>query len=342
MISLKSFYRNGCRPSLKICHQQISRNFFHDRSNFSTELETTTSSNLQHQDYSGAVQSVTNPTRPKLRVKHVLEGKKYANFTISQDATVDQAISHLTINNVSSLLAVDSSGDVTGIFTARDILRCMHTYGSGRTNGKEKSLQLKIKDIMVTKDKMLICSPNDTALQVRQMMAQSKIRHVPVLENGEILSILTIKDLADSSFSSMDYGGKKGFIRNITNRKGMPEGTRIRKQMDLAAQQALSVPLEVDAGHYALPHPYKKLHAVGASRRDYGAVDLCNDLSLCEGLFIIHACLRRLLIALLHVLIRRSLRHESGRTPFYIRMVQRAAALHGSGGRRRQLEAVWH
>ena len=38
------------------------------------------------------------------------------------------------------------------------------------------------------------------------------------------LGIITIKDLADSSFSIMDLGGKKGFIQNVTNRKGVPEG----------------------------------------------------------------------------------------------------------------------
>ena len=39
-----------------------------------------------------------------------------------------------------------------------------------------------------------------------------------------LTGIITIKDLADSSFSIMDLGGKKGFIQNVTNRKGVPEG----------------------------------------------------------------------------------------------------------------------
>ena len=42
------------------------------------------------------------------------------------------------------------------------------------------------------------------------------------------LGIITIKDLADSSFSIMDLGGKKGFIQNVTNRKGVPEGMYTR------------------------------------------------------------------------------------------------------------------
>ena len=228
-------------------------------------------------------ESVSQPTiaRSKLRVKNILEKKKTLIFTISDQATVSDAISHLSTHNISASLTLDQNGEISGLFTARDILRYMHESGKGRS--KEKTLSDKISAFIVKKDKLLVCSPNDTALQARQMMAQSKIRHIPAIENGEVLGIITIKDLADSSFSVLDIGGKKGFIQNVTGRKGVPEGTRISKSTEPRPQVQVSARLAVEAGSFALPHPFKQNNGCGASRRDYGAKDLCMDLSLCEG-----------------------------------------------------------
>lgn len=223
----------------------------------------------------------TSIARSKLRVKNILEKKKSLIFTISDQATVSDAVSHLSTHCISASLTLDQDGQISGLFTARDVLRYMHETGNGRS--KEKSLSDKISNFIVKKDKLLFCSPNDTALQARQMMSQSKIRHIPVIENGEILGIITIKDLADSSFSVLDIGGKKGFIQNVTGRKGVPEGTRISKSTEPHAQAHVSARLAVEAGSYALPHPFKQDNGCGASRRDYGARDLCMDLSLCEG-----------------------------------------------------------
>jgi CBS domain-containing protein len=230
--------------------------------------------------------SSSSPARPKLRVKDILSKKPSSEWTISDLATVDEAISHLTEKQISASLAIDSEGEVSGLFTARDLLRFMHLIGSNRGYGKDKALNHRIKDFMVPKDKLLICSPNDTALQARQVMSQSKIRHIPVVEGGEVLGIINIKDLADSSFSILDLGGKKGFIQNVTGRKGVPAGTKIRKSdiEDNAIGGLLHQKLEVEVGDFALPHPFKKSHSVGASRRDYGAIELCNDMSLCEGI----------------------------------------------------------
>lgn len=60
------------------------------------------------------------------------------------------------------------------------------------------------------------------------MMFQLKIRNIPVLDNGAVVGIINIKDLADSNFSLEEAGGKKGFINNITGRMGLPEKTVVK------------------------------------------------------------------------------------------------------------------
>jgi CBS domain-containing protein len=88
-----------------------------------------------------------------------------------------------------------------GIFTARDLLRSINTVMKNKyEEGRKSAAELMIKDVMTTKRKLLYCSPNDSVRRCREMMSQSKIRNMPILENGEVLGIITLKDLADSSF----------------------------------------------------------------------------------------------------------------------------------------------
>ena len=232
-------------------------------------------------------------SRPKLRLEHILMQKKVVQFTFPADKTVSDAISHLVEQGLGSSLAVDSKGDLEGIFTARDILRFLHAKGAGSKagsaggGGKEKALSMKIKDIMVKKEKLIHCSPTDTVSTCREIMFQHKIRTVPVISDGEVLGIITIKDLADSSFSVTDAGGKKAFMETSSGRIGLPQGTRIRKLSaeELSSQTAAnrsSLKLSLEASSFAMPHPYKKPEGCASGRRDYGATDLCEDLSLCE------------------------------------------------------------
>ena len=229
-------------------------------------------------------------TRPKLRLGDLLALKKggaQGKFTFPQEKTVSEAISHLVDGNLGSSLAVDNKGELSGIFTARDILRFMHkkgttgSFSTGAGSGKEIALSCKIKDIMVKKEKLIFCSPSDTVRRCREIMFQHKVRTVPVLDKGEVLGIITNKDLSDSSFTAVDAGGKKHFLETAAGRRGVPEGTRIRQDAQ-AGKAATRVKLALESAAYSLPHPYKKTDGCAQGRRDYGPGELCSDHSLCE------------------------------------------------------------
>lgn len=183
---------------------------------------------------------------------------------------------------------MNKKGEVSGIFTARDILRFIHSVPG--TNGikSSKVFSTTVKDLMKPKEQLVYCSPNDSVRRVREMMFQLKIRNIPVIDNNEVHGIVTMKDLADSAFSLLQTGGKKGFIHNVIGRKGLPQGTKAQ----VIAKSEESIPdvpnpsaqlrLEMDFASHSLPHPYKKNDGCAPSRRHYGASELCSDISLCE------------------------------------------------------------
>jgi CBS domain-containing protein len=241
--------------------------------------------------------------RPKLRISDILAMKDGSLFTISEDATIDEAISHVVKQNVSCCLTLDCNGEVSGIFTARDILKFIQSTksnGGGRNRGGQNCKMLAnemlsptVSDIIVRKEKLVYCSPDDTVRQCREIMFQLRIRNLPVIVNNELLGIVSIQDLADSAFSLSDTGGKKGFIHNVTGRKGLPQGTKLIEDTKLHAEAGTvpggigiknQVKLALDVASYALPHPFKHEGGVASSRRNYGASELSTDLAYCEGI----------------------------------------------------------
>lgn len=230
------------------------------------------------------------PPKPKVRVQDILGAKAQREYGISRRATVADAVSFLTEKNLSSAVVLADDGSIEGIFTARDLLRFMHNFidnsgnnssSTGSCGAHGKALQQPITQVMTKKEKLVYCSPTDSVKRCRETMFLLKVRNLPVINQGEFLGIVTMKDLADSSFSLSDSGGKKGFIHSVTGRKGIPEGTK--PSADSSAGLSRKPQINVNIGSYALPHPFKSEEGVASGRRDYGAKELCNDMSLCEG-----------------------------------------------------------
>ena len=109
-------------------------------------------------------------------------------FSVSPDSTVRHALEQLVENRVGSLL-VRSGEDVVGIITERDIIR------NGLTGGRLLADQ-RVEEIM-SRD-VLIATPSDSLQYVMKVMTRSKIRHMPVYDEGKLVGLVSIGDLVFS------------------------------------------------------------------------------------------------------------------------------------------------
>ena len=75
---------------------------------------------------------------------------------------------------------------MVGIITERDILKAMAAYGTGFS-------QFKVSDVM-TND-VTVGSPNDSVEDTMGLMTQLRIRHLPVVEDGMLLGLVSIGDV---------------------------------------------------------------------------------------------------------------------------------------------------
>jgi len=104
--------------------------------------------------------------------------------TVTPDETVQLAIARMLEENVGAV-AVCKGDQLVGIFTERDVLRLA---GEGRDFG-----DVRIGDVMTTQ--VFTLTPDVDIADAARVMRDKKIRHVPVVEDGNVLGIVGIRDV---------------------------------------------------------------------------------------------------------------------------------------------------
>jgi CBS domain-containing protein len=119
------------------------------------------------------------------RLSEILEEKGGDVLTIEADASVLEAVKRMVDANVGSLLVTDG-GDVTGIVTERDYLRRVTL--EGRTDR-----EATVGEIMSAP--LIVVTPETTVDECMALMTDRRIRHVPVVDGGRIVGVVSIGDL---------------------------------------------------------------------------------------------------------------------------------------------------
>jgi CBS domain-containing protein len=117
--------------------------------------------------------------------------------TVSPQATVQEAIARMLEEGIGAVAVCDGPL-LVGIFTERDVLRLA---GEGRDFH-----EIRVGDVMTRK--LFVAEPDDDLVAVAHLMQEKRIRHVPVVQGGNLLGILGIREvlrtLLERVWSSQD------------------------------------------------------------------------------------------------------------------------------------------
>ena len=119
------------------------------------------------------------------RIAEILRGKQTDVLKIDASATVFEALKKVVEQNVGSIL-VTRGEDVVGIMTERDYLRKIAIFG--RT-----SHDTLVGEIMSSP--LIYVTPETTVEESMAIMTDRRIRHLPVVENDEVVGIVSIGDI---------------------------------------------------------------------------------------------------------------------------------------------------
>jgi len=120
-----------------------------------------------------------------MTIASVLQGKGSAIETIAGDATVFDAVRRLGEKRIGALPVVDG-GPIAGIMSERDVIYCLRSHGP-------EVLECPMSRIM-SSPAVTIDSATEVLVALA-LMTQRRIRHLPVVDGGEIRGIVSIGDL---------------------------------------------------------------------------------------------------------------------------------------------------
>jgi CBS domain-containing protein len=131
-----------------------------------------------------------------MRISEVLTHKPSQQVvTIGPDATVRELLGLLSEHNVGAVVVSGDGAAVDGIVSERDIVRRLHD--------DESVLDGAVSAIM-TSD-VETCEPGTTVDDLRVVMTERRIRHVPVVADGRLTGIISIGDVVKSSLDQLRF-----------------------------------------------------------------------------------------------------------------------------------------
>jgi IMP dehydrogenase len=121
-----------------------------------------------------------------MKVRDLLDSKGRDVVSIDVNSSVEDAIRAMNARRISAIMIMDQ-GKTKGIFTERDVVKAY--VSSGGKSFKE----VPVRDAMITD--LMVAVPEDDLNDVMATMVEKNIRHLPVIDNGRVIGMLSIRDI---------------------------------------------------------------------------------------------------------------------------------------------------
>ena len=121
-----------------------------------------------------------------MHVKAILAGKGGQVISARPAETVAAVAARLATNKIGAVVVLDDGGQLVGILSERDIVNALARHG-------ERAITMSADELMTRP--VQSCTPEDTIDQVMQVMTRRRFRHLPVLEEGKLIGIISIGDV---------------------------------------------------------------------------------------------------------------------------------------------------
>lgn len=129
-------------------------------------------------------------------LREILQQKDKAVITITQQATVYEAVQSLMHHRIGSLVVIGPDEKVVGIITERDILREVD-------RGPEQLRTRKVADAMSSN--LIVGVPDDDIEYTMGVMTNNRIRHLPVMDGDKLEGIISIGDVVKAQLHHAVY-----------------------------------------------------------------------------------------------------------------------------------------
>jgi CBS domain-containing protein len=128
-------------------------------------------------------------------ISDVLHDKGHEVFKIDSEASVATAVARLAEHRIGALVVEDRWTKLVGVFSERDFVNAIADHGAA-------TLNFRVQQLMSSP--IISCSAQDRIDAALATMTLKKIRHLPVIENGQLRGIVSIGDLVKHRLSEKE------------------------------------------------------------------------------------------------------------------------------------------
>jgi len=120
-----------------------------------------------------------------MTVRAILDAKGHDIASVEPDVTLSESVKHLANRKIGAVLVMTGTR-VEGILSERDIVRVLAEQGA-------TALEQPVSSVMTRR--VVSCRPSDTVAAIMEMMTLGKFRHLPVIEGGAVVGLISIGDV---------------------------------------------------------------------------------------------------------------------------------------------------
>ncbi len=143
-----------------------------------------------------------------MRVAQLLAVKGHEVATISKERSVRDALALLKERGIGALVVTGSSAPLVGMFSERDVVRALAVNG-------EAALDQTVAELMSTT--VSTCEESSELNELMKTMTDRHIRHLPVLEEGKLVGLISIGDVVKARLEELEHE-KKDLLDYVSGR----------------------------------------------------------------------------------------------------------------------------
>ncbi len=149
-----------------------------------------------------------------MRIQQILNKKDNAICAVSRDTAIDDIVKTMAEQNIGTVLVTGEDDSLAGILSERDVIRQLALRGADM-------LDLQAEEIMAKK--VTTCTAGSDVANVLEQMSALSIRHLPVVDSGVPVGMVSIRDLLDA---------QRGLLVEEIERRQRAADTILMSQLD--------------------------------------------------------------------------------------------------------------
>jgi|SRR6516165_2578894 CBS domain-containing protein len=131
-----------------------------------------------------------------MNVDAILRAKGGTVTLVTPQATITEAVAVLRREGIGALVVSRDGATVDGILSERDVIHGLARLGP-------QLLDATVEQLMTRR--VFTCTPRDSIADLMAEMTKRRIRHIPVLRDGELVGIISIGDVVKARLDEMEY-----------------------------------------------------------------------------------------------------------------------------------------